>query len=221
MWTVLVQSTLLPPEHPATALPWKHAEVHFQDELRSFPQVTMLNPLPSSSTRRRGSAWPSPVSLDGPGVQGEAARVVLCTPQGKSWEPRGAGSFEERGGVDAWGWPVRSQGPSSPGRWHPHVLPGGGGCLAQGRAHRHPEQARPLPSFGGLGTHTAASGFRGTRRQTSPCFLNRTASPACDLFPDGQASGRHRGWPAAPLGAPPQGWALLPRVRPGPRAFCS
>lgn len=146
---------------------------------------------------------------------------MLCTPQGKSWEPRGAGSCEDRGGVDTWRWPVRSQGPSPPGRWHPHVLPGGGGCLAQGRAHTRPEQERPLPSFGGLGTHTAASGFRGTRRQTSPCFLNRTASPDCDLFPDGQASGRHRGWPAAPLRAPPQGWALLPRVRPRPRAICS
>lgn len=42
----------------------------------------MLSPLPSASPRRRGSAWPSPVSLGGPGVQGEAARVVLCTPRG-------------------------------------------------------------------------------------------------------------------------------------------
>lgn len=60
-----------------------------------------------------------------------------------------------------WGRPVHSHGPSPPGHWHPYVLPGGGGCLAQGRAHMHPEQAWLLPSFSGLGTHTAASGSRG------------------------------------------------------------
>ena len=104
--------------------------------------------------------------------------------------------------------------PRGPAHAHPHVLPGGGGCLARGRASC-PEQARLPPSFGGLGTHTAASGSRRTRRQTSPCFLNHVASPDCDLFPDSQASGLLRGWPAAPQGALPRAGRCCPASTPG------
>lgn len=47
----------------------------------------------------------------------------------------------------------------------------------RGWAHVSPEQAQPLPSVGGLGTHAAAWGSRGKVPQTSPVFYKLSSFP--------------------------------------------
>lgn len=128
-------------EHPATALPWKHAEDRFQDGLRSFPQVTMLNPFPPAPPEGGAPPGLRPSPLTALGSRVKPPRGCAVHAPGGSHGNLEGRLIRERG-VDGLGWPVFPQGPNSPGIGTPTS------CLEEAAAwhrdgHRHQSRRRP------------------------------------------------------------------------------
>ena len=193
--TVLVQNVFLniqPQHRPGNALP---RFVCCKDRAAAISPGNNPKP-PSHPVLRKGESVPGlllPSSLRRPlGSGGKGTSVVLSATrrscgngQGRG-QPRGGGGARTPTVLSRFGndlCPLGAGGrqaqlmPSSPsacqGHQHPRVLLE----EARGWAHAGPEQAQLLPSLGGLGTHTAASGSRGEVQQTSPVFYKPSSFP--------------------------------------------